>query len=443
MARGKRGSAFDSKPFESRNIKINKATITSNVDSSRTVNLQAADVVEYREHMFTDSVEVLFILSDTGNGVEGKSLSEGLPLTTTEDFQLEIQDAYEQKLKINLNVNKVTPFLKTQQKENILLSLTSEEFIRNEQVSSAVNERYDGKISDHIKKIVKDNLKSKILDENIENTANNFNFIGNKRKAFYTIRWLQKKSVPSVNGKMGDTAGYAFYQTSDGYHFKSIDGLFAQEPKRKYAFTGVPQDQNQKYDAIVAKYSANLNITANSKLKSGAYNTKLIVFDPFNCFYQVIEQSAEETEKGITKAGKDLPRLNKKFTQESTRTTFMIKDTGTLPAGTVKQQIDKNDEQTFEVEKVLNQSIRRFNQLDCSTMEILIPTDFDLHVGETVFVDTNSLRGKPSGEVDKMTGGKYLIFAVTHFISENKGSTKLGLVRDSMGRKVEDKNMLS
>ena len=432
-----------SKEFESINIKINKAIITSNEDESRTVDLRASDIVEYKEHMFRDTVEVSFIFSDTGNTLDGKSLSEALPLQTTENFEFEMQDARERKLKINLNVNKVTPIFKSQQKENILLTLTSEEFIRNEMYSSAVNERYDGKISDHVKSIVENNLNSKIKEENLEITANNFNFIGNKRKAFYIIRWLQKKCISVANGKMGDTAGFAFYQTSDGYHFKSIDSLFAQKTKRKYAFTGVADDVSQKYDAIVAKFSSNLNITANNKLRAGAYNTKLIVFDPFNCFYQVIDQDAEETKGGTTLAGKNLPVLNKKFTQETTRTTYMIKDTGTLPSGDVKQQIDKNEEETFEIEKILNQSIRRFNQLDCATMEIVIPTDFNLHVGETVRVDTRSLKNNTAGDgIDKTVSGKYLIFAVTHRVSNNKGSTKLGLVRDSIGRVAENTGMM-
>ena len=174
-----------SKEFESINIKINKAIITSNNDESRTVDLRASDVVEYKEHMFRDTVEVSFVFSDSGNTLDGKSLSEALPLQTTENFEFEMQDARERKLKINLNVNKVTPILKDQQKENILLTLTSEEFIRNEMYSSAVNQRYDGKISDHVKSIIENNLKSKIKEENLEITANNLNFIGNKRKAFY------------------------------------------------------------------------------------------------------------------------------------------------------------------------------------------------------------------------------------------------------------------
>ena len=432
---------MNSKEFESDKIRIVKAEIKSNTDSEKTVNLQPADVVEYREHMFRDSVEVLMIISDTGNSLDGKSLSEGLPLTTTEDFEFEIQDAKERKIKMNLNVNKVTPFLQTTQRENILLTLTSEEFIRNEQYSSQVNKRFDGKISEHVKEILKDNLKSKVKDENIEDTANNFNFIGNKRKAFYIIRWLQKKGVPDKDGKMGDSAGFMFYQTSspDGlqYNFRSIDSLFAQKPKRKYAFTGIPVAETEKYDAIVAEFSSNLTLTANKKLRSGAFNTKLVIFDPFNCFYQPIEQKAEDTEKGTTTAGKHLPVLNEKFTQETTRTTYMIRDTGTIPSGDVKEQVEKNEEQSFEVEKILNQSIRRFNQFECSSMEIVIPTDFDLHIGDTVFIDPKSLRNKSNGQVDKVSGGKYLIFALTHKIAKDKGTTTLGLVRDSMGRKVE------
>ena len=104
---------------------------------------------------------------------------------------------------------------------------------------------------------------------------------------------------------------------------------------------------------------------------------------------------------------------------------------------------EQTEEETFEIEKILNQSIRRFNQLDCATMEIVIPTDFNLHVGETVRVDTRSLKNNTAGDgIDKTVSGKYLIFAITHRISNNKGSTKLGLVRDSIGRVAENTGMM-
>ena len=44
--------------------------------------------------------------TDTGSTVNNKSLLEGSPLVGTEDFSFEIQDALEQKLKMDLIVNK-------------------------------------------------------------------------------------------------------------------------------------------------------------------------------------------------------------------------------------------------------------------------------------------------------------------------------------------------
>ena len=42
--------------------------------------------------------------------------------------------------------------------------------------------------------------------------------------------------------KVGKTAGYMFYQTSDGFHFKSIDGLFAQDHNEIYMFLLIQAD---------------------------------------------------------------------------------------------------------------------------------------------------------------------------------------------------------
>ena len=74
----------------------------------------------------------------------------------------------------------------------------------------------------------------------------------------------------------------------------------------------------------------------------GAYGTKLVVFNPFDCFYEVVPQTAEDTEEGTTGGGEALPVFNKKFDNPSTeenftRTTFMLVDTGTLPSGDGKR----------------------------------------------------------------------------------------------------------
>tara|TARA_B100000963_G_scaffold140616_1_gene122466 strand:+ start:6122 stop:7459 length:1338 start_codon:yes stop_codon:yes gene_type:complete len=445
MARGVRGSGAknNSRIFKSDKIDIIKAEITSNKETTKSVTIADCNYFDYCEHLFRDTVEVRVAFTDTGDRVDGKGIIEGLSLVGTEDFSFEIQDATENKLKMDLIVNKITPIGHNSKKQEIVFNMTSEEFIRNEQFSSAVSKRYDGKIDLHIKDILKNNLKAKFKEENILPTANNYNFIGNRRRALYILNWLSNKSVPLNDGKIGESAGFILYQTSDGYHYKSIDFLFSQEPKRKYAYTDLPTNETEEFDGVIAKFSSDIEITANKTLRSGAYNTKLIVFDPFNCFYQEIEQNADDTKKGTTVAGKDLPTFNEKFKTETTRRTYVLKDTGCLPSGNVKQQVEKNDEETFEVEKILNQSIRRYNQFKCSSVEITIPADFDLHIGEVIDIQIKSLKKGNQSKIDKNQSGKYLILRLTHRISRGEAKTTMELIRDSVGRKVEGTGMMN
>ena len=436
MARGTRGSGFpETSKYE--NCKISKAIITSNLDES-TVDLRKCIDCQYSESMFSDTIEVTYLISNSGGTINGKNLLEGLPLVGTEDFLLAITDPLDNTIEVNLNVNKVTPVTKDTQREDVLLSLTSEEFIRNEERTASVVKRYDGKISENIEKIITDNLKTE-KELFIQETANNFNFIGNTRKPLYIINWLAKKSVPSVDGKFGDTAGYMFFENADGLHFRSIDSLFSQEHIKSYIYGGQPES-SLAYDGEIVNLEADNRFVANQKLRMGVYKTKMIVFDPFNCKYDIVEQDAFETEDGTTHAGKELPVINKKFSNQTTRTTYVLKDTGTLPTGNAKQQVEKNNEQIFEVDVILNQAIRRYNQFVTSTVIIEIAPDFSLRVGQTIFIDTSSGDVGGEQETDKQVGGKYLIVALTHNIQMGKGQTVLGLVRDSVGREGKPHN---
>ena len=320
-----------------------------------------------------------------------------------------------------------------------MLELTSEQFIRNEERSAAIVKRYDGKVSEHMRKILIENLKVDEDKINIEESSNNYNFVGNTRKPFYIMNWLCKKCIPSIDGKRGDSAGYIFFQNADGFHCISMDKLFSQDHKRdaggagSYIFGNLP-DTPLGYDGRIVNFNADNRFIANEKLRMGAYKTRLILFNPLNCEYKIEEQDAYDTEDGTTHAGKQLPIINEKFSGEATRTTYVLKDTGTLPSGNVKQQIEKNEEQAFEVDVILNQAIRRYNQFSIGSIEVDIAADFTIRAGQTIFIDTSSGTNDESQETNKEIGGKYLIAVVKHAINNGKGITKLGLVRDSVGR---------
>ena len=435
---------------------IKKAEITPN-NEKKSKNLLDANptIFAYKEHLFRDTVEATFTYKDTGGKFNGKSLIEGLNIVGTEDVEIVLEDLKKSKpengkdtgrsLKLNLNVNQVKPLITNTRTQDAVLTLVPQEFIRNELESSLVKIRYDGRIDQHVKKILKENLKSSVKDENIQETSNNYNFIGNRQKPLYILKWLAKKSFSNKDGKSGDTAGYVCYQTSDSkglkFNFKSIDSLFSQDAKAKFIYNETSETQNN--EKKITKFFPNNNLTANKKLRMGAYHTKLIVFDPFNCKFDEVIQKADETKKGTTLAAKNLPKLNKKFTEVPTRTTYVLKDTGTLPTGEVDEQLELSDKEIFEPEKILNQAVRRYNQFSFLSCEIEVGLDLSLHVGDTVDIESKSLNQLSDGARDKMTGGKYLIVSLTHTFTSKNVVTRLGLVRDSSGREPKKNGMVT
>jgi len=417
---------------------ITKADITSNVDTEKSTSLVNGIIrMTYHESILQDSVKAYVVYGDVGNAIDGKSAVEGLPIIGTEDFRLEFEDNNEEKIKLDMNVNNITPVYEDASKNVISLELVSEEFIRNEMGEARCRTRENGLISDSIEKIFTDRLKTeKTLD--IEPTANRYNFIGNGRKPFYMLNLLSKQGVPS--GSDGSSAGFLFYETSTGYHFKSIEGLFKQEKKKSYIFNNSTDTQVTPagYDGKILEHESNTSINVQSKMNMGAYKTKIVLFDAYNCKYEVIEQTAEEVKEDVELAGKDLPKFNSKFDtekQDYTRTTLYLVDSGTLPDGDTKRQVEGSTLPNFEAVRTLNQSIRRYNQLFSGMMEVTIAGDFSLHAGDVIFVDIFSVQAKKDDTVNRESGGLYIIADLCHFLDADGTYTKLNLARDSFGRK--------
>ena len=423
--------------------------ITSNEDPSKQVDLVGGLIsIAYFESILSDTLRATITFTDTGiNSVDGikESILEGLPIVGQEKVLLKFEDNNEvtigDKPELVMYVNKVTPIADDTRKTQIKLELVSAEFIRNEK--TRITKRYDGKISDHVKQLLTEGnsigLKTIKDVSDIDETLNNYNYIGNNKKPFYIINWLSRKAISAKNQKKGKSAGYFFYETSKGYHFKSIDSLFAQEQKKSIIFnetTGIPKG----YDLKALQYSKDNNVNVQNKLKMGAYSTRTILFDPFTTYYEVITPNAKTEEDSLKLGGKKLPKLNDEFNNEGTnkeftRTTYYLLDKGTLPTGDSKQQIEKSGEENFEYKDILNQSIMRYNQFFASMASVTIPGDFSLNAGNMVYLDVPQLQEEQAQEVSKQNSGLYIIAELTHYIHVSEGTfTKLSLARDSFGK---------
>ncbi len=432
---------------------IKKIDIVSN-KTGKSVSVVGGFInLMYYESILKDSVRATVIFADTGNSIDGKTALDGLPIVGEERVYLKFTDNNENTLDFSdalenhMYINNVTPFGDDSTKSAVQLSLTSKEFIMNEKVR--LNNRFDGKVSDHIRRVLTDKnylATKKKLD--IESTSNNYNFCGNNKKPYYTLNWLSKNSVSSDNQKKGSSSGYFFFETYEGFKFKSIDGLLSQEKKKSIIYNQSPDTRGQNlpegYDIKALEYSKDNAIDVQKKLQMGAFSTRTVLFDPFNCTYQVITPSADQKKSAYKTAGKDLPKLNDEFNKSGSnkdfsRTTYMLLDRGTLPTGGGKgkgsEQVKKSGEQNFEPQSILNQSIMRYNQLYSQQAKITIPGDFSLHAGDVIFLDVPELQvDTKNDDINKQNGGLYIISDLCHYITQSETYTKLNLVRDSFGR---------
>lgn len=421
---------------------IDKIDIVSNKNQSKNVSVAGGTIrLMYYESILQDSIKATITFADTGNSIDNKTVIEGLPMVGQEKVFLKFRDNNEQTLNLVLYINKVTPLADDTTKSMVQIDLASKEFIMNEKVR--LNTRFDGKISDHIKKILTDqNYLGTEKNVDIEETSNNYNFIGNNKKPYYAMNWLSKRAVPNLPDAKGNTAGYFFFETSEGFKFKSIDSMLSQEKKKSIIYNQTPDSRGTNipagYDVKALDYSKDNRVDVQEKLKMGAFSTRTVLFDPFNCYYEVITPNAKEKEKSLKLAGKELCVLNPEFNKEGankefSRTTYMLLDKGTLPVGDSKQQIEKSTEENFDPKNILNQAIMRYNQLYSIKTTITIPGDFSLHAGDVVFIDAPELAPETK-EVSKENGGLYIIADLCHYISPKETYTKLNLVRDSFGR---------
>ena len=118
-------------------------------------------------------------------------------------------------------------------KQVATLEFVSVEAITNE--TSRLNKKFTGNVSQTVLDILTEDekgikTKKKVFgpkkeDEVEEDRAtNSYSFVGNLRRPFDTIQWLCPKTQSSK-----ESFGFLFYETLDGFHFRSIEQLLKQE----------------------------------------------------------------------------------------------------------------------------------------------------------------------------------------------------------------------
>ena len=349
-----------------------------------------------------------------------------------------------------LYVYKVSDINTSRMVEECTIHLTSLEHFSNQSTRCMKKYNFQG-IDQHVEDILKNTLETK-KNIKVEPTANSYTFIGNSKKPFTTLTWLGSKSISQVTEKSGvsgkektgenkGTAGFLFYENYDGYHFRSIDSLVSNkqvqdgksdlEPKFSYSYTGkVIEAANLKNNITIMNYNIQKNIDLRGALSVGMYCNQFYYYDTRKNQLSLYNYKLKDEIKNSTKLGNEESiTVNSDFASRPTRTMFRTSDHGVLnPGGSLTEsQSDSGGD------AILAKSVSRINLLFTQALNILVPLNVKLKVGDFIYCEFPLVEGGQSSEVDDQMSGNYVIRELHHHFSPNQNTSSLMLMRDSYG----------
>lgn len=414
--------------------------VITSTDGSKSVDITVGVImIDYYEDIFSPTITAKLRVVNEGFSITGddgklQSVYNGLPLRGGEKVRIKIKPNcpsnvgldFSTKQESQLYVSKISSVIVDRNSESFVLHLVSREAISNE--TSRVGRKYPTslKISDSVKKIVKDYLKTtkKIKSEE---TQNPYGFIGNMRKPFTVLMWLASKGVPS-KGKKDATAGYLFYETKSGYMFKSLDGLISSKPfSTKYYYSELI-DSQQSNDYRILEYNTNYSEDVLGKLQKGAYASQRTFFNPLTFDYT--EQSrgkfGPKDYKGKTKTlGKDMSLPGNLASSPSRNVTAV------LDIGTMEKEVSKKP--NADPAKTQSQSMMRYNSIFSQSMSMTIPLNTNLEAGNIIECEFPLVSGFEGNNKDIEQSGLYMIKELCHHFDSTGSYTSLTLIKDTFG----------
>ena len=377
----------------------------------------------YYESLYSPVVTAKVIYIDSGESTKNQ-----LEISGNEDVRFKIQSKYgtldfnRQSGNSGMKVKGSPQTGREANREAVFLDLVSKWEMKNK--TTAVHDKYSNvTIGDAVIIILKRKLGVDYDFFDVEATKNMYDFTGKGKSPFELITDLARKAVP-VKGD----PGFFFYETQDGFNFKSVHYLVSQEPKQVYVYNGSFRadqtgDENDFKILKQPNFIKDQNVV--TALESGTYASRNIFFNPFN------KEFAERIYKINDKGGIDQALGNSvEVDDELTgyiRTNRHILDVGSLQVG-VSTSIN-NSPAEWQAKSTM-----RYNILHSQILQMMVPCNLELRAGDVIKVEIESLENEKCSEgVDKRQSGKYLILHLCHFFDTTKSVTSLTLVRDTYG----------
>tara|TARA_Y100000114_G_scaffold39056_1_gene34758 strand:+ start:2564 stop:3877 length:1314 start_codon:yes stop_codon:yes gene_type:complete len=425
--------------------------IIESVNRAKTADISAGVVgFSYFEDVFSPMITARVVVANTGNAIEGEdgkiqSLYNGFPLRGGERMQIKIAGNSQDNDGLEFNdfyVGSITDVMIDSGRELFTLNLISREAITNETIRVGKKFPSSQKISDSVGDICKNYLSSDKLYD-VDETQNPYGFYGNMRKPFTVLTMLASKSVPgNVSGKDA-TAGYFFFETKDGFRFKSIDSLIRTPPyPEKYVYApGIIDTDDTTKDFKILEFKTTRNQNLIENLERGAYCSNRTYLNPLTFEYTPTTQKIfklEDYSGKIENLGEDIDVVLPSLSANDNRTLASVPSRyicGILDIGTTDTKVSQ--EGNADPAKIHSQAMMRYNTLFTQILTMTIPLNTNLTAGDILNCEFPRIDQQERKEPDEVQSGLYLVKKLTHFFDSKGSYTKLQLVRDTNGRKAK------
>ena len=411
-----------------------------------------ADLVELHEDILTNTLYGSVTVYDT------QDIRSILPLTGLERLSLVLNTPglpgydYRHETGTPFHIYKVDKITKVLGKDNAQyyqIFFCSPEFINNQ--LETVSKAYAGPIENAVNDIVKNKLKSK-KPFYFENTATNAKYVIPSLKPLKAINYLASQSV---SGKYHN-AGYLFYETAKGYHFRSIESLLASggsvaRPHR-WVYTSQVQlnlDKSEKKQPqvkdiesrmqTVIKYDFDKQVDTLGNIMGGMYANRLVVHDAFNKTIKTHDfDYIKEFEKSYhtETVGKELDPKKHLLPDAQYNDTGKGLNEYANSKKMVVAETSKvhNDYEFTPTKELLPKIISQQKTLQNLNLTILVYGNTLINAGDIINFYQPLLRPADNSIPNPYTSGRYLITAIKHTVALETGTHEMTLqcMKDSV-----------
>ena len=430
--------------------------------------------LNYYESIYSPMATASFVMEDTGGTVGdfkddfAGTLKDGLPVEGFEEVIFKVTTGNSGSLdwrdKDKRFVITGSPFnIDKPQRQSAYYPMVSINAITS--TNKPVKRTYEGKISDVVKQILKDS-KLPFSDSNIHETENSIKLVGKNENPLDTILKLCPKSIP-VSGD----PGYFFFENEEGFNFKSIhdminegissftgeDGFNTYESghaenaiesrpnsyARRHTYVykmGVSPDLSKDTNdyLVLAPPTVRRDQDVMNAIKMGQFNVRICTRNIITgeVTEEIVNLYNNSTDSRTTTLGDEvIDDPNNLQTSDGENSENYCKTYTFVVAGGEDDDDGVSTDVINPAFKYLPKAMMRYSLLHAQLVNIIVPHNGDLNVGEVIRLNIENITAdnKVEKEFNEHRSGYYLILHMCHAFTTSNSFTSLTLARDEYG----------